>query len=556
MASACAAFATNEEHALRLAAYLKKGWFMFATSLLANGGTSRGLPISCFLNHVDDNLEGIAHHYKENMFMATLGGGIGSSWSDVRSRGTKTSKGSETTGIIPYMKVSDSLILASNQGITRRGAGAVYLDISHPEIMEFLELRTATGGDMNRKCMTLHQGVNVPDKFMELVESNGVWDLIDPHTKEVVESVPARDIWGALLRKRVTDKGEPYIYWPDTARRYSNYKEFFDADTDIKGSNLCTEITLATGPNYSAVCCISSVNAAKFFEWGGSPLFIYDLVEMLDNALTVFIREAPEELRQAVKSAMWERSIGLGVMGLHTLLQEYDEIYGCELDTYVSETIQYRAHQASKTLGKLRGTPFAMSGHYEDERMRNTHVTAVAPNASSSIMLGVSPGIEPYRSNLYTITQGEFVFEVRNPHLGQIMNDHPHVNPKEAWADIQAHDGSVQHVDWLTIDQKEVFRTFAEIDQKELVAAASRRQVYIDQAQSLNLCFKPDASPKHINEVHRLAWEGVKGGHPLKSLYYLRTDIEEKAESTQTQATRETQPISCSIDEGPCLACD
>ena len=543
LAHACVAYATSRTHARRLASYISKGWFMFATPLLANAGTGRGLPISCFLNYVPDSREGLANHYAENIWLSTLGGGIGAHWSDVRSKGEKTSSGSETTGIIPFMKVADSQIRAFRQGKTRQGAYATYLDISHPEILEYLRMRSSDGGDTNRKCFDTHIGVNIPDAFMDAVKADSTWSLIDPHSGDVHQQVSARRLWNQLLKLRMTDRGEPYLFFVDTANKYSRYP----TNAAIKGSNLCTEITLRTDENSTAVCCLSSVNVRHFDDWRFDKHFIPDLVEMLDNVLDVFIGQAPCSLWRAVSSVLNERSIGLGQMGVMSYLQHK----GLEIgeDVYISQHILTEASQASRRLAEIHGHPkfCARVG-------RHLHLTAIAPNATSSLMLGVTPGIEPFLKNIQTVVQGSVMGIVKNPELDQLIFDKG-LNLEDTWEDIKRHDGSIQALPYFTDEEKHAFRTFAEIDQRELVRAASLRQRYICQAQAFNVCFDPSADPDYVKEVHMMAYEGVPGGHPLKSMYYLLTEVIDKVESTAVQAERAVD-ASCSIDsKDECLAC-
>lgn len=546
--NACVAFATDHDHASRLAKYIENGWFMFATPLLSNGGTSRGLPISCFLNYVPDSCDGLADHYAENIFLSTMGGGIGSHWSDVRSKGEITSKGSETTGVIPFIKVADSQTVAFNQGKTRRGAYAAYLDVSHPEILEFVGMRSSTGGDVNRKCLNIHHGVNITNEFMRAVVEDKLWTLTDPKSGRKTEIVKARDLWTRILQKRVEDRGEPYLFFIDTARADTAYT--YEDSVHINGSNLCTEITLATTEDKTAVCCLSSVNLAKFNEWHTCGEFISDLVEMLDNALEVFINQAPPQLHKAVRSATWERSIGLGMMGLHSYLQSEGITYEDDV-SYIYNHIYTQANTASIRLGTYRGIPKAA----EHLRRRNTHLIAIAPNASSSIMLGVSPGVEPWRSNCYSIKQGGVLFEIKNPALERMINVSSG-HRELMWQEVRVGNGSVQHVDWLSDEEKELFQTAFEINQYDIVEAASFRQEYVDQSQSINLFFDSEASPTYINDVHIQAWS-----QGLKSLYYCRTQASNKVESTAIQTTRGDIDPSCGcpidpVEREACPACE
>ena len=548
LAHACVAYASDRAHARRLASYISKGWFMFATPLLANAGTNRGLPISCFLNYVPDSRQGLANHYAENIWLSTLGGGIGAHWSDVRSKGEETSAGSETTGIIPFMKVADSQVRAFRQGKTRQGAYATYLSISHPEIMEYIRMRSADGGDTTRKCFDTHVGVNITDAFMKAVQAGEDWVLRDPHSGAAMEILSARSLWASILKLRMTDRGEPYLFFIDTANEYSPY-----LGNDIKGSNLCTEITLRTDSQRTAVCCLSSVNVRKFDEWVNDERFIADLVLMLDNVLDVFIQQAPPTLHRAVRSAREERSLGLGAMGVVSYLQH--KMLPIGSDTHIFEHINKQAHHASVDLAKQIGAPtLTNSSRLGIAPRRNLHLTAIAPNATSSLMLGVSPGIEPYLANYFTQVQGATMSSNKNPEL-EALAVSKGLDVDAMWADVAKHGGSIQSLDYFTEEEKNVFRTFEEINQLELVAAASRRQVYIDQAQSFNVCFSPSADPKHVNEVHLAAWAGVEGGDPLKSMYYLIPQVTDKVETTASQAVR-SEDAACSIDnKDECLAC-
>ena len=557
---ACVAYETSYARIIRLAEYIKRGWFMFATPVLTNAGTKRGLPISCYLNYVPDSLEGLADHGTENIFFATGGGGVGGSWSDVRSKGLPTSHGSETTGIIPFLKVEDARVLAFKQGRTRSGAYAAYLDVSHPEILEFLNIRSADGGAISRKSFNIHIGVCLTDVFMWAVLNDQSWKLIDPSSREVIEVVQARTIWAKILEKRMTDRGEPYIFFATAANDNSSYP--LGSGAIVHASNLCSEIMLRTDEERSAVCCLSSVNVAAFDEWSPNENFIEDLVRMLDNALEVFIRIAPPQLKKAVKSATEERSLGLGQMGLHSYLQSHDLVYG--YDSHISKHIQSKAWLASEVLGRELGYPVLC----RDTKRRNLHLTAVAPNSGSATMLGVSPGIEPWRANVFTEAKGALTYEVRNPLLSRIIyeieesrvddNNDEKRCAKDMWAEIAAAGGSVQHVDWLTDKQKAVFKTFPEINQMDLVEAASLRQRFVCQGQSLNLCFNADANPKHVNDVHMTAWRGTAWGASLKSLYYLKTVTTDKVEDISTQAVRsDALEVGCSLDATEdCSACE
>ena len=410
-ARAAETFADDEDHAQRLYDYVSQLWFMFATPVLSNGGTRRGLPISCFLNYVDDSREGITDHFTENAFLSSFGGGIGGTWSDVRSVGTKTSKGSESTGVMPFMKVVDAEMLAFSQGVTRRGSYASYLHVSHPEIEEFLDVRKPTGGDTNRKCLNLHHGVVISDSFMERIHNAGKinnfddsWDLIDPHTQQVVKTVSARALWVKLLQNRM-ETGEPYIMFENAVQ---NELPDFQKRKGLKvhHSNLCSEITLATDEERTAVCCLSSVNLEYYDEWKNHPAFIPDLIRMLDNVLTNFIDNAPEQLERAKFSAMRERSIGLGAMGFHAYLQRngipFESAMAGGTNLEMFNYIKSKADQTTRELAIERGA----CPDDDTASVRNAHLLAIAPNASSSILCGnTSPSIEPFRANAFPVVK-------------------------------------------------------------------------------------------------------------------------------------------------------
>lgn len=529
-ARAATAFSSNAEHAQRLYDYASQGWMTFATPLLSNGGTGQGLPVSCFLNYVGDSRQELAAHYEENIWLSTEGGGIGGHWSDVRSKGQLTSRGVETSGIIPFIKVSDSQIPAFHQGSTRRGSYAAYLDISHPEIEEFIEIRKPTGGDVNRRCLNLHHAVNIPDSFMEAIKANKEWELIDPKSHQVIKTIPARQLWSKLLETRVST-GEPYLHFIDQSNRDLPLP-LKKNGMKVRGSNLCSEITLPTGSNYTAICCLSSPNVAFFDEWKETAL-VEDMVEMLDNTIETFIQQAPPELESAVTSAKEERSIGLGQTGFWTLMQKRRlSPYSKEtkaLNVEVSRHIYVNARKASVRLAKERGpAPMAEGG------LRNAHLIAIAPNVSSSVMCNSSPSIEPYRANAYNHKTLDGFFLFKNPQLAEVLQEKG-INTPETWKSIMTNMGSVQHLD-LSPEIKEIFLTAVELDQKVLVELASDRQLYVCQAQSLNLFFAPESSKKEIHDAHWLAWS-----QGLKSLYYLRSEAIGRAEVVGDQVQRQVK---------------
>jgi len=553
-ARAAMAFADDEDHAQRLYDYVSKLWFMFATPVLSNGGTRRGLPISCFLNYVDDSREGITDHFVENAFLSSFGGGIGGTWSDVRSMGSKTSKGSESTGVIPFVKVVDSEMLAFSQGVTRRGSYAGYLHISHPEIEEFLDVRKPTGGDVNRKCTNLHHAVVVPDTFMELIHKatkeqdfNDDWDLIDPHSGEVRKTVSARALWVKILQNRI-ETGEPYLMFEDAVQ---NALPDFQKRKGLKvhHSNLCSEITLATDEERTAVCCLSSVNLEYYDEWKEVPSFIPDLVRMLDNVLTYFIDNAPSQLEKAKFSAFRERSIGLGAMGFHAYLQKNNIPFesglagGTNLEMF--NHIKSHADTTTRKLAQERGA----CPDDDSASVRNAHLLAIAPNASSSIICGnTSPSIEPYRANAYTQKTKSGSNLVKNKYLDALIKEKisDSAEYENVWKSIVANRGSVQHLDILDDWTKDVFKTAVEINQSWIIEHASQRQPFICQSQSVNLFFPPDVNKADLHNVHMLAW-----AKNLKTLYYLRSEAISRADNVTSQAKREII-----FEQSDCLSCE
>ena len=532
-ARAAMAFADDEAHAQRLYDYVSKLWFMFSTPVLSNGGTTRGLPISCFLNYVEDSREGITDHYVENAFLSSFGGGIGGHWSDVRAQGTKTSKGSESTGVIPFVKVVDAEMLAFSQGVTRRGSYAAYLHMSHPEIEEFLDVRKPTGGDTNRKSINLHHGVVVPDSFMELIHSatkfdnfDDSWDLIDPHTRQVKRTVSARALWVKLLQNRM-ETGEPYIMFEDAV---NNELPDFQKQKglEVHHSNLCSEITLATNDERTAVCCLSSVNLEYYDEWSKHPAFIPDLIRMLDNVLTDFIKRAPQQLDRAKFSAMRERSLGLGAMGFHAYLQKNGIPFESLGAQSVNQTIFQKIREdADKTTRKLAQEKGACP---DDDTctVRNAHLLAIAPNASSSIICGnTSPSIEPFRANAFTQKTKSGSNLHKNKYLTEVLNKYK-MNTDEVWKGIVANRGSVQHLEFLTQDEKDTFKTAFEIDQRWVVELGADRTPHISQAQSINVFVPADIHKKELHDIHFQAWK--KG---VKSLYYCRSKSIQRAENVE-----------------------
>jgi len=553
-ARAAKAFANDEEHAQRLYDYASKLWFMFSTPILSNGGTTRGLPISCFLNFVEDSREGITNHYTENAFLSSVGGGVGGCWNSIRSVGSKTSNGSESTGVIPFMKVVDAEMLAFSQGVTRRGSYAAYLDMSHPEIEEFLDVRKPTGGDINRKSTNLHHGVVVSDHFMALIEGatreegfDDSWDLKDPNSGRVVKTVSAKTLWVKLIQNRV-ETGEPYIMFGDTVQNGLPECQK-EKGLKVNHSNLCSEITLATDEDRTAVCCLSSVNLEEFDEWQHDPNFIPDLVNMLDNVLSYFIENAPRELWRAAYSAMQERSIGLGAMGFHAYLQRhhmpFEGVMAKSANMRMFRHIKSEAENATRKLAEERGEAPDAVGY----GVRNVHLLAVAPNASSSIICGnTSPSIEPYRANAFTQKTKSGSSLQKNEYLEHILQELGEDND-EVWKGIITNGGSVQHLDFLDDWTKDVFKTAVEIDQRWVIDLAANRQEYICQSQSLNVFFPANVSKQELHAIHMMAWK-----KKVKTLYYLRSEAYKRAENVSDEALR--QYIFDSIEEDACLACE
>jgi len=547
---AAKAFSDNDEMAERIYNYASKLWFMYSTPILSNGGTNRGMPISCFLNYVGDSREGLTGHYTENAWLASIGGGIGGYWGHVRSDGVSTSGGSQSSGSIPFLHVVDSEILAFSQGKTRRGSYAAYMDMSHPEIIEFLEMRKPSGGDIHRKCLNLHHAINISDEFMQLIEKciaeptyDDSWNLIDPHTKNVVRTVSARELWQKLLETRVAT-GEPYVSFIDTINDAlpETQKKL---GLKVHHSNLCTEITLPTNENRTAVCCLSSVNLEKYEEWKNEPLFVPDLVRFLDNALSHFIENAPESVFRAKFSAASERSIGLGAMGFHAYLQSkgipFESALAKAMNLKIFKKIKQEAVEESQRLAIKRGEAPDMEG----TGMRNAHLLAIAPNASSSIICGTtSPSIEPYRANAYVQKTMSGSFLVKNKYLEKLL-EKKGMNTDAVWQSIVAQRGSVLHLDELSDYEKDTFKTSIEINQQWVIEHAADRQQYVCQGQSVNVFVPADVNIKELHDIHMLAWK-----RKIKTLYYCRSEAIKRAELVSKKVERTIIP------EADCLACE
>ena len=550
-------YADNNLHAQRIYNYISNLWFMPATPILSNGGTERGLPISCFLNEAGDSLSGILDLWSENVWLAAKGGGIGSYWGNLRSIGEKIGRVGKTSGIIPFIKVMDSLTMAISQGSLRRGSAACYLPIDHPEIEEFIEMRRPTGGDPNRKALNLHHGVLLTDAFMRAVETNSEWALKSPKDGIVQSTISARNLWIRLLTARV-ETGEPYIIFVDTVNRLIPQHHKL-AGLNVRTSNLCSEITLPTGidkdgKDRTAVCCLSSLNLETFEEWKNEPNFIEDVMRFLDNVLSDFIKRAPDSFKDAKYSATRERSVGLGVMGFHSFLQKnsipLESVMSKVWNNKIFKHIQTKVDLASKKLAEERGSCPDAEEYGIKERFSNK--TAIAPTASISIICGgASPGVEPVAANSYTHKTLSGSYNVRNRYLKKILQKHDKDNV-EVWSTITTNQGSVNHLDFLTKHEKDVFKTAFELDQKWIIELGADRTPYISQAQSINIFLPADVHKKELHQIHFQAWK--KG---LKSLYYCRSKSIQRAENINnelsTKALSEENKEEKNYEE--CLSC-
>ena len=548
------AYADDAEHAQRVYDYMSRLWFMPATPVLSNGGAERGLPISCFLNSVGDSLEDIVGTWNQNVWLAANGGGIGTYWGGVRSIGEKVKGQGQTSGIIPFIRVMDSLTLAISQGSLRRGSAAVYLDVHHPEIEEFLEIRKPSG-DFNRKSLNLHHGISITDEFMEAVRDGVPFGLRSPKTHEVVREVDARALWQKILEIRL-QTGEPYLIFADTVNRAMPQHQR-ELGLKVRQSNLCSEIMLHTGVDHlghdrTAVCCLSSVNAEKFLEWRDEPQFVEDVMRFLDNVLQSFIDSAPDAMEPAVYSARRERSVGLGLMGFHSFLQSQNVPFESALakswNMRLFKHLRREADKASRALAQERGPcPDA-----EERGMmeRFSHKLAIAPTASISIICGgTSAGIEPIPANVYTHKTLSGSFSVKNEHLERVL-DAKGQNSADVWASILEHEGSVQHLDFLTADEKEIFKTAFEIDQRWIVELGADRTPEICQSQSINLFLPGDVDKWDLHMLHWMAWE-----RGVKSLYYLRSKSVQRASYAGNEALAAMEFKDGKTDYEECLAC-
>jgi ribonucleoside-diphosphate reductase alpha chain len=550
-------FGSNPEHAQRLYEHSSKHWLSYSTPILSFGRSKRGLPISCFLNFIEDTAEGLVDNYSETSWLSMMGGGVGIGFG-IRSASDKS------TGVMPHLKTYDASSLAYKQGSTRRGSYAAYLDISHPDIISFLEMRKPTG-DQNMRCLNLHHGINIPDAFMEIIErcmldpeADDSWELVDPASKEVRETVSAKELWQRILEMRM-QTGEPYLHFIDESnRRLPQW--LYEKGLRVHQSNLCSEIILPTNEKRTAVCCLSSLNLEYYDEWKNDPTFLRDVAEMLDNVLQHFIDNAPTQIERAKFSAMRERSIGIGALGWHAFLQKnsipWESSLAVGKNKQIFASVRGKLDVANKELGAERGeAPDAVgTGN------RFSHLMAIAPNASSSILMGnTSPSIEPYRANAYRQDTLSGSHLNKNRFLDIVIKEeakkHDEEWYNEVWRSIIANDGSVQHLDWMDDWNKDVFKTSMEIDQRWVVQHAADRQVHIDQAQSLNVFFRPDSHIKYIHAVHFMAWK-LK----LKTMYYCRSDKIAKADKVSKRIEREVikeiDLTAMTGDESVCLACE
>ena len=547
-------FGSNTEHAQRLYEYSSKHWLSYSTPILSFGRSKRGMPISCFLNYIEDTAEGLVENLSETNWLSMLGGGVGVGFG-IRSADDKS------TGVLPHLKMYDASSLAYRQGRTRRGSYAAYLDISHPDIIPFLEMRKPTG-DPNQRCLNLHHGINITDDFMHIIEQSMLdpefddsWNLVDPASKEIRETVSAKMLWQMLLELRM-HTGEPYVHYIDTSNREMP-QHLKDLGLKIHQSNLCSEIILPTNEQRTAVCCLSSLNLETYDEWKNEPLFLKDVAEMLDNVLSFFIANAPDVISRARYSAERERSIGVGALGFHAYLQRngiaFEGVMAKVANNRIFKSIREGLDVANKELGLERGeAPDAVgTGN------RFSHLMAIAPNASSSIIMGnTSPSIEPYRANAYRQDTLSGSFLNKNRWLDKIIKEKAkdENDYNDIWSSIIANDGSVQHLDILSEAEKDVFKTSMEIDQRWVIELASDRQAYIDQAQSLNLFFRPDAHIKYLHAIHFMAWK--KG---LKTLYYCRSEKIGKADKVSKKIERSVikELDMTQIAQGnDCIACE
>lgn len=562
------AYQDDNAHGQRIYDYMSKCWFMPATPILANGGTTRGLPISCFLNETEDSLDSIAELWNENVYLASSGGGIGSFIGNIRSINETISNKGTTSGVIPFIKVIDSMTMAISQGSLRRGSAAVYMQDNHPEIEEFIDIRRPTGGDSNRRCLNIHHGICLSDAFMQAVQDGKPWNLISPATGKLVNTINARDLWIKVLAARV-ETGEPYILFDGNMQKnkslvYQAMQERYAINP--KTSNLCSEITLFTGADQykkerTAVCCLSSLNLEYYEQWKNDNLFIEDVMRFLDNVLEDFIKRAPNHMERARYSAMRERSVGLGVMGFHSFLQSkmipIEGVAAKAWNKTIFKHIKIECDKANEKLGsewELRREPCPDAKEL-GLNLRFSNCTAIAPTASISIICGnSSPGIEPFIANCYTHKTLSGTFIVRNKHLVKLLESKGK-NTSEVWSSISMNEGSIMHLDFLEPEEKDVFKTAMEINQMWLIELAADRQPFIDQAQSLNIFVPSNIAKSMLHNIHFSAWK--KG---VKSLYYCRSASLQRAEKAPVKNiekvdSKENNTIGGINAVEECLAC-
>ena len=543
-ARAAACYSPNDAFAQRIYDYVSKGWFMYASPVLSNaikpGEKVKALPISCFLTYVPDSLEGLIEHTAELRWLSVKGGGVGGHWSDVRAVSDKA------PGPMPFLSTVDADMVAYRQGKTRKGSYAAYIDIDHPDIIEFVNMRIPTG-DVNRKCLNLHNAVNITDKFMQAVENNEEWYLLDPNDRSVRDTISARKLWETLLETRFRT-GEPYLNFIDTANR-ALPQPMKDKGLVLKGSNLCNEIHLPTSQDRTAVCCLSSVNIEKFDEWKDTNM-IKDLTKFLDYVLQFFIDHAGDEISRARYSAQQERSLGLGAMGLHSYYHKHRVPFESAKAELMNETIfkhiKEQALEATLEMGKELGECPDMAG----TGRRNSHMLAIAPNANSSILCDTSPSIEPSKANAYTHRTRAGSHLIKNRYLEEEL-EKLGKNTEKVWTSIITSGGSVQHLNFLSDELKAVFKTAIELDQSKIIEQAAARQKYLCQGQSLNVFFPAGASKSYIHKVHYLAWKlGCKG------LYYLRTETTQRAENVAEKIKRDKLKDFVAQEDESCVACE
>lgn len=536
-ARAAKAYADDDAHAQRLYDYASKLWFGFSSPILSNGGTKKGLGISCFLNYIPDSLEGLASNLVENIFLSTGGGGIGTCFNAIRSNGAQISNGGESTGLVPHLHLIDAQMLAYQQGKSRRGKVSFNLDISHPEIEEFIDVTNKKGGDIHRRAVHSFNCVSITDAFMAALSVDGDWNLVDPHTGSITKTIRAWDLWGKILTSRCQE-GVPYIHFVDTTNRHLPLAQQLKG-LKVHQTNLCSEITLPTNEERTAVCCLSSVNIDKYDEWRDDPRFIEDLVRMLDNVLTHFIANAPDAVSKAKHSALMERSIGIGAMGWHSFLQSkmvpFESAMAISYTNNIFNAIKTRAEDATRVLANERGA--APDSVLASVPVRNMHLLAIAPNATSSIICGnVSPSIEPRYSNYFTQKTQNGMFVCKNEYLEQYLETIDK-NTEEVWQQIKDDQGSVQGLEFMPRNVKKVFKTAFEIDQAWIIEQASHRQKFICQSQSLNLFIHPDEDRSYVHAIHYMAW--LKG---LKTLYYVRSKSVKKVAALNEATERVVRP--------------